>query len=482
MISEVFYPELFVFLIAILSLLIGIFYSKNVKNISRLGAIALLLPLVQCFEWITSNYSINYQDIYSVSKYVSSVKIIIIASTSLLMLMMSSFLSDEDERYELPVLVLLSSLGAIVMASANNFLIFYLSLELQSLSFYVLAASNRDNLRSTEAGIKYFVLGSIASGIILYGISLIYAFTGTINFSVLLEVYNNEMINIFNLPVALLIGIILLAIGMFFKVAVVPFHMWLPDVYEGSPTIFTALFASFPKFAMFAFMVRFFDYTVTKWQHYLSKMFIIVGIISIIIGALGAIRQSNLKRLLAYSSIGHVGFMMLGFIVVGRTGLYATFLYMILYLLMSIGIFAIILYMEKKYNKDLNLTDLLGLSHNYKFLAIFIAIYMFSMAGIPPFAGFFAKFEVIRALVSENMVPVAIVAVLGSVISAFYYLNVVKVMYFDSWKPSSNITCSRCSIMDSNLIIGAILALFNLCYMIYGQQIYAIVKSLVYVQ
>jgi NADH-quinone oxidoreductase subunit N len=334
-------------------------------------------------------------------------------------------------RFEFPLLVLFATLGMMVMISANDLMSLYLGLELLSLPLYVLASFDRDNPRAAEAGLKYFVLGALASGLLLYGASLVYGFAGTTNFDRLADALSSPQ----DVSAGVVVGIIFIIAAMAFKIAAVPFHMWTPDVYEGAPTPVTAFFASAPKIAGVALLVRLlagpFADVVGQWQ----QVIVLASLGSMLLGAFAAIGQSNIKRLMAYSSIGHVGFVLMGLAVGGESGLRGVLVYMAIYIAMNIGAFAVLIAMRRDGRAVEGVEDLAGLGRTDPGMALAMAIFMFSMAGIPPMAGFFAKLYVLLPAIQGGFWLLATVAVLSSVVSAYYYLRIVKVMYFDAALP-----------------------------------------------
>jgi NADH-quinone oxidoreductase subunit N len=334
-------------------------------------------------------------------------------------------------RFEFPVLVLFATLGMMVMISANDLMSLYLGLELLSLPLYVIAAFDRDNPRSAEAGLKYFVLGALASGLLLYGSSLVYGFAGTTNFDRLADALATPA----EVAPGVIVGIVFVIAALAFKIAAVPFHMWTPDVYEGAPTPVTAFFASAPKVAAVALMVRVlagpFGDVSAQWQ----QVVVLAALGSMVLGALAAIGQTNIKRLMAYSSIGHIGFVLMGLAVGGESGLRGVLVYLAIYLFMNLGAFAVLVAMRRDGRAVEGVDDLAGLGRTDPGMALAMAIFMFSMAGIPPLAGFFAKLYVLLPAVEQGFWILAVVAVLSSVVSAYYYLRIVKVMYFDAPRP-----------------------------------------------
>jgi NADH-quinone oxidoreductase subunit N len=334
------------------------------------------------------------------------------------------------ERFEYAVLGIFSTAGMLLLLSANSFLALYISLELMSLPLYVLAAFQRDTYKSTEAGLKYFVLGALASGMLLYGVSLVYGFTGTIFFEELTELYvAGEGVE---LPLGALVGVVFIAAGLAFKLGAVPFHMWTPDVYEGAPTAVTALFAAAPKLAAMGLTVRVFAEPfgafVADWQ----QIVIAISVGSMVLGAFGAIGQRNVKRLLAYSGIGHVGYALVGLAAGTQSGVYGVLVYMTIYLFMTVGTFGVVLTLRRRGQSLEQIDDFAGLGKDQPMLALATAVFMFSLAGIPPLAGFFGKLYVFVAAIEVGLVWLAVIGVLTSVIGAYYYLRIVKLVYFDS--------------------------------------------------
>jgi NADH-quinone oxidoreductase subunit N len=331
-------------------------------------------------------------------------------------------------RYEYPVLMLFSVIGMMIMVSASNLMTLYLGLELQSLALYVLAAFARDDVRSSEAGLKYFVLSGLASGLLLYGVSLIYGFAGSMDFQQLATLLAKPE----NATPGLVVGIVFVLVGLAFKVSAVPFHMWTPDVYEGAPTPVTVFFATAPKVAAMSLLLRVmatpFGHLVGAWQ----SLVVIVSIASMVLGALAAIGQTNIKRLMAYSSIGHMGYALIGLAVGTPEGVRGVLVYMVIYVIMTAGTFGCILAMRRKGRAVENISDLSGLASNDPGLALAIAVFMFSLAGIPLMSGFFAKLYIFLAAVQQGLWTLAVVGVLASVVGAFYYIRIIKVMYFDA--------------------------------------------------
>ncbi len=414
-------PEIIIFISGCFLLILGLFI-KNIKVINNASILlivsVLILIILQPFQSILENSFIvdEFSQVFKI--------MILIGSLSCLIMFNSSSEDLNINIYEFPILILFASIGMMIMVSSNDLLSMFVGLELQSLSLYVLASLNRNSLLSSEAGIKYFILGALSSGLLLFGISYIYGFSGNTNFNLIAVNYNTESLG-------LLIGIVFVCAGLAFKVSAVPFHMWTPDVYQGAPTPVTGFFALAPKIAAMGLLVRFlfnsFGEIYIDWQ----QIIIFISIASMVFAAFAAIAQSNIKRLMAYSSIGHIGFALIGVACASNEGLSSLVIYLMIYLIMNISVFSFILSMKRKDEYFENISDLSGLYKNHPFAAVMISLIMFSLAGIPPLAGFFAKFYIFMAAIESNMFILSIIGVLASVVGAFYYLRIVKIIYFD---------------------------------------------------
>ncbi|MGQ4273033.1 NADH-quinone oxidoreductase subunit NuoN [Terrihabitans sp. B22-R8] len=360
-------------------------------------------------------------------RYAQFLKLLVLVGALGSLLMSFHFLRSEGlNRFEFAILVILSTTGMMIMVSANDLIALYLGFELQSLALYVIAAFHRDNLRSTEAGLKYFVLGALSSGMLLYGCSLVYGFAGTVSFAGIAQSVTGG-----DAPIGLIFGLVFLFAGLAFKVSAVPFHMWTPDVYEGAPTPVTAFFAAAPKVAAMALFVRVaidaFPQIADQWR----QIVVFISIASMGLGSFAAIGQRNIKRLMAYSSIGNVGYMLIGLAAGTAAGVQGVLVYLVVYVVMTLGCFAIIMSMRHKEGPVETVESLAGLGRTSPFLAFVMATMMFSLAGIPWMAGFFAKFYVFLAAINAQLYWLAVIGVVTSVVGAFYYLRVVKIMYFD---------------------------------------------------
>jgi NADH-quinone oxidoreductase subunit N len=449
-------PELLIVVSAVLLLLFGVFKKENTGGgITALAIIALGLAALLVVSG-PSERTVAFGGMFVVDAFAIYTKLLVLLASAVTLAMSRSWLRAEGlDHPEYPVLVLFATLGMMMMISANNFMALYLGLELQSLALYVLAASQRDSARATEAGLKYFVLGSLASGMLLYGASLVYGFAGTTGFDGLAKALAGEA------PIGAVVGMVFILAGLAFKIAAAPFHMWAPDVYEGAPTPVTAFFAVAPKIAAFALLLRVvtgpFGSMAAQWH----QVIIFVSIASMLVGSFGAIMQSNIKRLMAYSSIGHVGFALVGLSAGGADGVGAVLIYLSIYLAMNAGAFAIILSMRQKNRALEGIDDLAGLSKTHPLMALCLAILMWSMAGIPPFAGFWSKWVVFSVAIDKGLIALSIIGVLTSVVSAFYYLRIIKVMYFD--EPADGL--DRAIAAPVGLVMGLstlVVLLFNL--------------------
>ena len=424
-----FLPEIFLTVSILITLTIGVFYKNSyilVTGIIYGIIIALILIILNSFG---DSYKL-FADSFVSNSFTNFFKILILVGTFFILIITQDFIKETKINYfEYSIILLLSVLGMFIMISANDLILFYLGLELQSLSLYILASLDRDNLKSNEAGLKYFILSSLASGLLLYGCSILYGFSGSTNFETISLNTNTENIGT-------VFAMVFILVGLAFKVSAVPFHMWTPDVYEGAPSSVTSFFAVVPKIAGIAVFIRFmqipFGEIVDQWQ----PILIFISLASMILGAVAAIGQSNIKRLIAYSSIGHIGFALAGISTGTISGYSSSITYISVYVVMNLGMFACIFSMKKngKYCADLN--DLSGISKDHPILSISLLIILFSLAGIPPLAGFFAKFYIFVAVIESKMYTLAIIGLLSTVISAFYYLRIIKIIYFDDGSKS----------------------------------------------
>ncbi len=424
-------PEIIVALGGMALMMAGVFLGDVWQR--RLNWLAIVLLLGAAGVVIAySPRATAFNGAFIADAFARFAKVLALLGAALVLFMGQSYVERERlARFEFSVLVVFASLGMMLMVSAGDFITLYLSLELQSLALYVLAAFDRDNLRSTESGLKYFILGALSSGMMLYGISLIYGFGGTISFA-----RTAALVQADNVSIGLTFGLVFLISGLAFKVSAVPFHMWTPDVYEGAPTPITAFFSASPKVAAMALFVRAmvapFAGAIDQWR----QIIVLISILSMALGAVAAIGQTNIKRLMAYSSIANMGYVLIGLAAGSIQGVEGVLLYLAIYLVTTIGAFACILAMRRGGHMVENIADLSGLAQTQPAFAFVFAMLMFSLAGIPPLAGFFAKFYVFLAAINAGLYALAVIGVLASVVGAYYYLRIVKIIYFDEPAPS----------------------------------------------
>ena len=413
---------------AMLMLMVGVgaHQSERSARIVNGFCVAVLALAALVVVMLPSGRSELFGGSFVVDDYARFLKLLALAGSGGALLLSLDWLTlEKQQKFEYGVLFLLSTLGMLLLISANDLIALYLGLEMMSLPLYVMAASNRDNVRSTEAGLKYFVLGALSSGMLLYGASLIYGFTGTVNFVGIAKATGQGA------NLGLIFGLVFMFVGFCFKISAVPFHMWTPDVYEGAPTPVTAFFAAAPKVAGIAIFVRATVVAFPGITHEWQQIVVFVSIASMVLGAFAAIGQRNIKRLMAYSSIGHMGFALVGLAAATPEGVQGVLVYMSIYVAMTLGTFAVILSMRRDGMYVENISDLAGLARTHPTMAFFLAMLLFSLAGIPPLAGFFAKFYVFLAAIKAGLYTLAVIGVLSSVVGAYYYLNIVKIMYFD---------------------------------------------------
>jgi len=423
-------PEFILLGSAIVLLMAGVFRGEVSSPAVNSASIAMLFLVALALLIVPSGRHELFGGSFVVDDFSRFLKMLtVIGSAGSLLLSLDYLTFEKQQKFEFGVLVLLSTLGMMILISAADLIALYLGLELMSLALYVIAASNRDSIKSTEAGLKYFVLGALSSGMLLYGASLIYGFTGTVSFAGIAKAAGQG-------GIGLIFGIVFLFVGFCFKISAVPFHMWTPDVYEGAPTPVTAFFAAAPKVAGIAIFVRATTVALHDITHEWQQIVVFVSIASMVLGAFAAIGQRNIKRLMAYSSIGHMGFALVGLAAGTPEGVQGVLIYMAIYVAMTLGVFAAILAMRRGGVLVENIGDLAGLARTHPTMAFFMAMLLFSLAGIPPLAGFFAKFYVFLAAIKAGLFTLAVLGVLASVVGAYYYLLIVKIMYFD--EPAKN--------------------------------------------
>jgi len=461
-------PEIFISISIMFLLLFGVFKKDSSKLTFNLSLFVLLITAVIT---INETFSISRVTMFNgsvVIDYMSSLmKIITLIGGFLVLVISSSYLKIfKLFNIEYPILILSSILGMMIMISSNDLIVFYMGLELQSLGLYVLATYNRDQLKSSEAGLKYFVLSALSSGLLLYGCSLIYGFSGSTNFDIISNQLNtNEYVLTF--------GIVFILVGLAFKISAVPFHMWAPDVYEGSPTTVTLFFTMVPKIAALTVFIRFlyvpFVNLLEQWQ----MIIIFLSIASMLFGAIAAIGQTNLKRLIAYSSIGHIGYTLAGLATSSNEGIQSSIIYISIYIVMNLALFSCLLMLKRKDQYYEDIDDLSGLSKNHPLLSLCLLVILFSLAGIPPLAGFFAKFYIFKSVLEQSMYFLAIVGLLSTVIAAFYYLKIIKVIYFD--KEKEKYDSDQSLWLKFSLTVSTILIL---TYFIFPSQLIEVVSRI----
>src|SRR5712672_590025 len=452
-------PEIVLAVGAMALLMFGAFRGERDAPMISWLAILLMLAAGAVLVWLPAGKFVVYSGSFVLDDFARFLKLLALAGSAFAILMSFDYLKvEKQEKFEYPIVILLSVTGMFMLISATDLIALYLGLELMSLSLYVLAAINRDSVRSSEAGLKYFVLGALSSGMLLYGASLVYGFTGTVSFAGIAKAASAGGSGAANL--GLVFGLVFLFAGFCFKVSAVPFHMWTSDVYEGAPTPITAFFAAAPKVAGIAMFVRTtivaFPDILTQWQ----QIVVFVAIASMALGSFAAIGQKNIKRLMAYSSIGHMGFALVGLAAGTPEGAQGVLVYIAIYMAMTLGSFAVILTMKRNGQHVENISAFAGLSRTNPLLAFFFAMLLFSLAGIPPLAGFFAKWYVFVAAIKAGLFTLAVVGVLTSVVGAYYYLSIIKTMYFD--EPAGQVDPMRVELRAVLAVTGLFTILFAL--------------------
>ncbi|MBL6674657.1 MAG: NADH-quinone oxidoreductase subunit NuoN [Proteobacteria bacterium] len=428
LINIFFVPEVSLAILAIACLMYGLFSKNNSFNkATNFATLSLIFISFLVYFDFTTNFAL-FENFFSNTAFTKFFKILtILGAAASLIISKNYFIDTKINRFEIPTLLLFSTLGMMLMISSKNLMMMYLAIELQSLSLYVVASIKRNSLESAESGVKYFILGALSSGILLYGFSLVYGFTGQTSFD---GIYIS-LSQLDKLPIGLVFGLVFILVGLAFKVSAVPFHMWTPDVYEGAPTSITAFFAIVPKLAAIALIFRFCLEPFNNFYFEWSQVIFFLSLASMFLGAIAAIAQKSIKRLLAYSSIGHVGYVLIALVAASDQGIRSVSIYMFIYLIMNVSVFAILLSLKKSDKYVEKIDQLSGLSKTNPVVSVSLAIIMLSMAGIPPFIGFFGKFYIFIAAIESQQYILAILGVLASVISAFYYLRIIKGMYFD---------------------------------------------------
>ena len=461
-------PEIFLSLSIMFLLILGVFKKNSSNLIHNMSLIVLLISAVITFNETTIidkellfNQSVIIDPLSSLMKITTLLAAFIVLAVSTNYLKIFNIF-----KIEYSILILSSVLGMMIMISSNDLIVFYMGLELQSLGLYVLATFNRDNLKSSEAGLKYFVLSALSSGLLLYGCSLIYGFSGSTNFEVIAAELNSK-------DYALTFGFVFILVGLAFKISAVPFHMWAPDVYEGSPTTVTLFFTMVPKIAALTVFIRFlyvpFLNLIDQWQ----MIIIFLSIASMLFGAIAAIGQTNIKRIIAYSSISHIGYALAGLSTGSNEGIQSSIVYILIYVVMNLGFFSCLLMFKRNNEYYENLNDLSGLSKSHPLLSLSLLIILFSLAGIPPLAGFFAKFYIFTSVIEKSMYFLAIVGLLSTVIAAFYYLRIIKIIYFENEKEKFD--NDHHTLLKFSLVFSTILILF---YFIFPSEIIQVVSRI----
>ena len=459
-------PELFLSLAIMTLLMLGVFIKKSFKLVNLLTLISLGFAIVLTLNQPNEIVKI-FNESYIIDKLSIFMKVLTLLFCLFVLLSSKDYIKHNSiDKIEYPIIILAATLGMILMISSYDLIIFYLGLELQSLCLYILASFKSGDEKSSEAGLKYFVLSVLASGLLLYGCSFIYGYTGSTNF----EIISN---NLNTANTGAVFGIVFVMVGLAFKVSAVPFHMWTPDVYEGAPTSVTSFFALIPKIAAISVFIRFmyvpFVNVIDQWQ----SIIIFLSIASMVLGAVAAIGQNNIKRLMAYSSISHMGYALAGLATGTIEGVQSTIIYLTIYLVMNLGAFGCIFMMKRENIFVENISEMSGMSKNHPMLAISFLIILFSLAGIPPLAGFFAKFYIFMSVIEAKMYALAVIGLVTTVVSAFYYLRIIKVIYFD--RPKKAFDESYDWGLKGSLILSSILILI---YFIYPSILTDIVSSI----
>jgi NADH-quinone oxidoreductase subunit N len=459
-------PELVLSLAGLGLLVAGVVPKREMHFPIAMGTLAALLAAAALT--IAQPDGVAFAGLYVADAFSRFGKLLVIAGAALGIILAIDFNERAGlARFEFPVLLLFSTVGMMVMVSANDLMTLYMGLELLSLALYVVAAFDRDNERSAEAGLKYFVLGALASGLLLYGASLVYGFAGSTNFDQIARALGTPE----SASAGLIVGVVFVVAGLCFKISAVPFHMWTPDVYEGAPTPVTAFFAGAPKIAAVVLLTRVlagpFGDLAAQWQ----QVIVLVSALSMILGAFAAIGQTNVKRLMAYSSIANIGYALMGLAVASDAGLRGLLIYMAIYLAMTLGSFAVLISMRRDGRAVERIEDLAGLGRTDPMMALWMAIFMFSMAGVPPLAGFFSKLYVFLPAVEGGFWALAVIGVLTSVVGAYYYLRIVKVMYFDAPLPAFDARP-----MGLSLVLN-VTGLFTLLFILFPAPLIAAAQS-----
>lgn len=451
-------PEAFSIISLLILLLLGIVLNRRTINLMALSC--TVVTLTTLIFLAGSNEFFLFNGLLKFDLYIRLAQGLVLTTGILILLLLN--LSKYDYQYEFSILILFALFGMITLVSANSLISFYLAFELMSIPLYVLASFNRDSVYSCEAGVKYFTLSALSSCIMLYGMSLLYGYTGLINFPELSSFLQNHQVTY-----GIVFGLVFILIGLCFKLTIAPFHMWALDVYQGAPTIVTAFFSTAPKATLVTFLIRFFmSEKLVGIEKYFQPVLLYISALSVLISAFGALRQRNLKRLLAYSSVGHIGFIFASLSIFTQMGTNSSLMYLVIYIITSIGLFSYFIQID---DDDCSVTNLSGIGKKHPILAFHLSILLLSMAGIPPLAGFFAKLFIFKGLINSGFIGLSLILVVASVVSCYYYLNIIKAMYFD--KASGNkITCSK-----GLFIITSAASLINIIFFVYVEDLYSLI-------
>ncbi|QKX02427.1 NADH-quinone oxidoreductase subunit N [Wolbachia endosymbiont of Dirofilaria (Dirofilaria) immitis] len=450
-------PEAFSIISSLVLLLLGIVLSRRVINLLALSCTAATLMIL--ILSVENNEIFFFNSLLKLNLYVKSAQGLILIIGILVLLLLD--LSKYDYKYEFSVLVLFALFGMITLVSTNSLISFYLAFELMSISLYILASFNKNSAYSCEAGVKYFTLSSLSSCIMLYGMSLLYGYTGKIDFSQLSLFMQNHQVTY-----GIVFGLVFVLIGLCFKLAIVPFHMWAPDVYQGAPTIVTMFFSTAPKAALITFLIRLMNEELIDIKSYVQPILLCFSALSVLVSAFGALRQRNLKRLLAYSSIGHVGFMVVSLSIFTQMGINSSLMYLVIYIITSIGLFSCFIQID---DDNCNVANLSGIGKKHPILAFHLSVLLLSMAGMPPLGGFLAKLFIFRSLINSGFIGLSLIFVVAGIVSWYYYLNIIKAIYFD--KASS----SRVIYSKGLLIITSVASLINIVLFMYVENLYSLI-------
>jgi len=452
-------PELFLTTSIMILLMLGVFYKNSFNLIFKLSMIVLLATFILLFNHSVDTSAKLFNNSYTIDYLSLFMKALTLVACIFVMLSSFDYIKLIGiNKIEYPILILSATLGMMIMISSYDLIVFYMGLELQSLSLYVLVSFNRDSYRSTEAGLKYFILSALSSGLLLYGCSLIYGFSNSTNFDLIAQ-------NIDQFNTGSIFGIVFILVGLAFKVSAVPFHMWAPDVYEGSPTSITAFFTTIPKIGVIAFLIKFLNTTFESYSDAWFQILYLVSVISMILGSIAAVNQSNIKRLLAYSSISHMGFILIGILTANQIGIKSVQLYISIYMVNVLGIFTCILCLKNKVDGYYleNIKSFSGLLKKNSFLSFSFVILFFSLAGLPPLSGFFGKLYILISAIESKLYLLAIIAVLTSIISAFYYIKIIKTIFFD--KPINDIYINISTISKLIIVVTLIISIFLIIFL-----------------